>query len=72
VLLLAPAAAADPVQEGAVEQSCRSLQAGTGGIHDLAPADGPTTFPVTWPEGPAGLPAHVYLRTQTETYNRRY
>ena len=72
VLALAPAAAADPVQEGAVEQSCRSLQAGTGGIHDLAPADGPTTFPVTWPEGPAGLPAHVYLRTQTETYNRRY
>jgi hypothetical protein len=67
------AASADPVQEGAVEQSCRSLQAGTAGTHDLAQADGTDVFPATWPEAPPGLlPAHVYLRGPNETYNRRF
>lgn len=64
---------ADPVQQGAVEQSCRALAAGTAGT-PYEPADtGTDTFPATWPEAPPGLlPAHVYLRTQTETYNRRF
>lgn len=73
LLAFAPAAAADPVQDGAIEQSCKSLQGGTAGSHDLADAEGPGTFPPTWPEAPPGLlPVRVYMRTQSETYNRRF
>ena len=78
VLALAvPAAhAQDPaeiVQEGVVEQSCRSLQGGTAGVPDQAPADPGAGIPATWAEAPQGLlPPRVDLRTQTETFNRRY
>ena len=74
--MCAPAGAqapTDPVEQGAVEQSCRSLPAGTAGT-PYEPADqGTDTFPPTWAAAAAGLlPAHVYLRTQTETFNRRF
>jgi hypothetical protein len=77
-LVAVPAAAqgpdpADPVQQGAVEQSCRSLQGGSAGAPDQVPAEGGSSFPPAWPEAPHGLlPARVYLRTATETFNRRY
>src|SRR4029077_10014718 len=65
--------AADPVQEGAVEQSCKSLQSGTGGTPAEPSAEPAGSFPPTWPEAARDLlPAHVYLRTQTETFNRFY
>src|SRR4051794_11444470 len=75
-LVLAPAAAraqdpGQPVQEGAVEQSCRSLAGGTIGAPDQAPEEPGAGIPPTWPEAPAGLlPARVFLRTATETFNR--
>ena len=76
LLGFAPAPAqdpADPVEEGAVEQSCRSLQGGTGGLPDQVPADSGGEPPASWPEAPAGLlPAQVHLRTQTESFNRLY
>jgi hypothetical protein len=76
-LALAPAALAqdlpDVVQEGLVEQSCRTLQGGTGGMPDHVPFEGGAGVPPTWPEAePRLLPARVDLRTPTESYNRRY
>ena len=63
----------DPVQQGAIEQSCRSLQGGSAGTPDQTADQQSGTFPLTWTEAPQGLlPAHVYLRTQTETFNRLY
>jgi hypothetical protein len=62
-----------PVDESVREQSCKSLQGGTAGVPDQAPAGPVGGIPATWPEAPAGLlPSHVYLRTQTETFNRLY
>ena len=76
VLAGAPAAAAqspgDLIDEGLREQSCRSLQGGTAGAPDQAPAEPGAGVPVTWPEGPAGLPASVFLRTPAQSFNRRY
>ena len=79
MLALAPAALAQtqgpegPVDEGVREQSCRSLQGGTAGVPERTPAEPGAGIPPTWAEAQAGLlPAHVDLRTQTETYNRRY
>ena len=63
---------ADPVEEGAREQSCRSLQGGTAGAPDQVPAEPGLGVPPTWPEGPPGLPTAVHLRTQSEGFNRRY
>jgi hypothetical protein len=67
------AASPDPIEQGLIEQSCKSLQGGSAGTpYDESDAGGPT-FPAAWPEAPEGLlPAHVYLRTQTETFNRKY
>lgn len=85
--LSGPAAAQDPtvpVQEGAKEQSCRTLAAGTVGATDQvvgmtgsAPNQVPDSgmgVPATWAEAPAALklPLAFPLRTQTETFNRRY
>src|SRR4051794_25681127 len=62
-----------PIDESVREQSCKSLQGGTAGVPDQAPAGPLGAIPATWPEAPAGLlPSHVYLRTQTETFNRLY
>src|SRR3954452_6833870 len=62
-----------PVDESVREQSCKSLQGGTAGMPDQAPAGPIGGIPATWPEPPPGLrPRHVYLRTQTETFNRLY
>ncbi len=79
VLTSAPAALAqtqppgDPVGEGVVEQSCRSLQGGTAGVPERTAAEPGAGIPPTWPEAPPGLlPGRVDLRTQAETYNRRY
>jgi hypothetical protein len=76
-LATAPAALAqdlgDPVGEGVVEQSCRSLAGGTAGAPDQVPADAGGELPQAWPEAPAGLlPDRVYLRTPTESFNRLY
>jgi len=77
-VLLVPGAAlaqqpTDPVDEGAVEQSCRSLQGGTAGLPDQVPGESGAEPPATWPEAPAGLlPAAVHLRTPTESFNRLY
>ena len=75
-VLPARAEAQSPVQlveEGAVEQSCRTLAGGTAGTPDQAPVDQGVGIPPTWPAAPAGLlPARVDLRTATETFNRRY
>jgi hypothetical protein len=77
LLALAPAAAAqgpeEPAGEGLVEQSCRALAGGSGGLPDQAAADPAGGLPVTWPEAPAGLlGARVDLRSSTETFNRLY
>ena len=64
---------AEPVGEGAAEQSCRTLVGGTAGLPDQVPAEVGGELPQSWPEAPAGLlPEHVYLRTETETFNRLY
>ena len=71
----APAAAqTEPVEEGAVEQSCRALAASTVGLPDHVPAEPGPGIPATWAEAPAelGLPPEVQLRTPEETFNRRY
>lgn len=64
---------ADPVQEGAREQSCRQLEASTvGNPQDFRQDDGPGITDA-WPEAPKNLlPASVELRTANETFNRRY
>src|SRR5436305_12871924 len=63
----------DPVEQGAIEQSCRSLAGGTAGTFDQTTNATPGAFPPTWPVAPKGLlPAHVWFRTQTETFNRLY
>src|SRR5438874_891103 len=63
----------DPVEQGAIEQSCRSLAGGSAGTFDQTADAAPDAFPAAWTEAPKGLlPAHVYFRTQTETFNRLY
>jgi hypothetical protein len=63
----------DPVNEGAIEQSCKSLQGGTAGLPDHVPAESGAEPPATWPEAPEGLlPAKVFLRTPSESFNRLY
>ncbi len=62
-----------PVDEGAVEQSCKALQGGSAGAPDEVAAEAGPGIPATWPAAPAGLlPRRVDLRTSTETFNRRY
>jgi hypothetical protein len=77
LLAAAPAARAqspgETAAEGAREQSCRALAAGSGGTPDHARADPATGLPAAWPQAPAGLlPDRVGLRTQTESFNRLY
>lgn len=88
LLVAAPAAAQDltnTAQEGAREQSCRALAAGTVGGTDQATGNvlqSPDAYPVepdqgvpaVWPAAPAALklPLAFPLRTTTETFNRRY
>jgi hypothetical protein len=78
VALLVPGAASaqeptDPVEEGAVEQSCRSLEGGSAGLPDHVPGESGSEPPATWPEAPAGLlPAAVHLRTPSQSFNRLY
>ncbi|HYH58648.1 MAG TPA: hypothetical protein VD790_05465 [Thermoleophilaceae bacterium] len=64
----------DPVEEGAVEQSCRALGGGTAGIPDQVPAEAGGEPPASWPAfttGP-GPVVNPHLRTPTETFNRLY
>jgi hypothetical protein len=66
-------AAAGPIDEGVREQSCKALAASTVGQPEQTGAEGPATLPVAWPAAPRGLlPARVYLRTRTQTFNRQY
>jgi hypothetical protein len=64
-----------PIDDTARELSCRALYAGTVGIPDLLPG---RSVPGSgaeklWPAPAAGLlPARVYLRTATGTFNSRY
>jgi hypothetical protein len=63
----------DPVEEGAVEQSCRTLSGGTGGLPDQVPGEAGSEPPASWPEAADGLlPGKVHLRTRTQTFNRLY
>ena len=63
----------DPVEEGLIEQSCRSLQGGSAGMPDQAPAESGAEPPAAWPEAAPGLlPAQVHLRTAGESFNRLY
>lgn len=56
-----------------MEQSCNALTGGTAGLPDQAPADEGPGITAAWPEAEVeGLPESVPLRTQTETFNRRY
>ncbi|HKP91945.1 MAG TPA: hypothetical protein VJT75_18400 [Thermoleophilaceae bacterium] len=72
-LVAAGPAAAGPIDDGVREQSCKSLAASTVGQPEQAGSEGPASLPVTWPAAPYGLlPARVYLRTRTETFNRYY
>ncbi|MFL5780506.1 MAG: hypothetical protein ACJ760_04265 [Thermoleophilaceae bacterium] len=72
-LLTAAPAHAGPVDDGVREQSCKALAASTVGQPEQAGAEGPASLPVTWAAAPRGvLPARVYLRTRTETFNREY
>ena len=86
--LAAPAQAQDlggTAAETAREQSCKALYAGTVGAADeaIGGAAGPTDglpvepaagIPETWAVAPAelGLPERIDLRSETETFNRRY
>jgi hypothetical protein len=71
-LVLLPAAAG-PVEEGVREQSCKALAASTAGLPDQVAAEPGAGLPATWPAAPAALlPKRIYLRTATETFNRRY
>ncbi len=72
LLATAPAWAQDPVSEGVRQQSCQALTASTVGLPDQTSADGGPGITAAWPQAPAGLPAAVPLRTQRETFNRRY
>ena len=75
--LLPAATSADPVttpiEEGLREQSCKSLAASTVGLQDQTSQDQDTGAIRALPAAPAGLlPSRVYLRTQRDTFNRRY
>ena len=76
MVAFAPAAGAQdlgPVEEGLREQSCKALQGGTAGLPDQVPAEGGAGIPPTWPEAPPGVvPERVALRTERESFNRRY
>ena len=62
-----------PIEEGAREQSCKSLAASTVGLQDQTSQDQDTGAIRALPAAPAGLlPSRVYLRTQRDTFNRRY
>lgn len=72
VLAALALAADDPVTEAVRQQSCNALVASTVGLPDQVPADGGPGITAAWPAAPAGLPESVPLRTETETFNRRY
>lgn len=59
------------MSESVRQQSCALLAASTVGLPDQARADGGPGI-VGGAAGPPELPAAVPLRTETETYNRRY
>src|SRR6266550_2926268 len=62
-----------PIDEGLREQSCKSLAASTVGLQDQTSQDQDTGAIRALPAAPAGLlPSRVYLRTQRDTFNRRY
>src|SRR4051812_20601876 len=64
---------AGPIDDGVREQSCKALAASTVGQPEQAGTEGPASLPVAWAAAPRGLlPARVYLRTRTETFNREY
>jgi hypothetical protein len=75
-LVLAATAApaiAGPIDEGVREQSCKALAASTVGLPDQAQEGPGAGLPAAWARAPAGLlPRRVYLRTATESFNRRY
>ena len=62
-----------PIEEGAREQSCKALTASTVGFPEDTQADQGAGGQNAWPAAPAGLlPVRVYLRSATESFNRRY
>src|SRR3954452_22418470 len=64
---------AGPIDDGVREQSCKALAASTVGQPEQTGVEGPAVLPPAWPTAPKGLlPARVYLRTRTETFNHQY
>jgi hypothetical protein len=64
---------ATPIEEGVREQSCRALATSSAGLPDQAPAEGDSGALAALPPAPQGLlPDTVHLRTQAESFNRRY
>jgi hypothetical protein len=62
-----------PIDEGVREQSCRSLAASSTGFPDQASADQDTGALQALPSAPENLlPAEIHLRTERESFNRRY
>src|SRR5437588_199185 len=61
-----------PIDEGVREQSCKALAASTVGQPEQFGVDQPASLPASWPAAPRGLPRRVFLRTATETFNRKY
>jgi len=67
------AAPGSPAQAPSGPLDCADLAGGTAGLPDEVPTEGGGPLPATWAEAPAGLlPDRVYLRTETETFNRLY
>lgn len=76
VVSVVPPAAHAAVSALTREQSCASLGGGTAGDRetwvDTTPDRGNGLGPRARTNAPRGLPPLVYLRTATQTFNRRY
>ena len=62
-----------PVEEGVREQSCRQLEASSAGAPDQSAQDQDSGALDALPPAPENLlPPDIHLRTQTDSFNRRY
>ena len=62
-----------PVEEGAREQSCKSLAAASAGLPDQSAQEQDSGALAALPAAPQGLlPGTIDLRTQRDSFNRRY
>jgi hypothetical protein len=62
-----------PINEGVREQSCRALASSSAGLPDQFAAEGDSGALDALPPAPDGLlPPDIHLRTENDTFNRRY